>query len=167
MKDIVPSVVLKERKPRKRTYRKKKPRYSEKLTKTRELVADGFSLKKALELAGYAPSTVKHNANLYLKKLDLDELKRGLKINTALSGFKALKVLDELMVSAEKDSDKIKAGDSVLRAGKTHLVKDETPPSYTFILQTIEGQTVNLNAPTKKTDEIIDITSEKDEEDNS
>lgn len=93
------------------------------LAETKALVKEGYSLKMAMKIAGYSPSTIQKKASEYLKKLSLDELRKGLKIQTALSTFKAFKVLDEKMEDAEKDSDQIKAADAVLRSGKTFLTR--------------------------------------------
>jgi hypothetical protein len=42
----------------------------------------------------------------------------------------------------EKDSDKVRAADAILKAGKTHLGKDEAPPRIVFHFQTIDKQLV-------------------------
>ncbi|NIO19206.1 MAG: hypothetical protein GTN76_00245 [Candidatus Aenigmarchaeota archaeon] len=80
----------------------------------KKTVLGRIQLKKAMELAGYSPSTIEHNANLYMKKLDLDELRRGLGIKAALSGTKAFKVLDEEM-DGKEPNDRIKVADVALK----------------------------------------------------
>ena len=142
--------------------RKKGKTDSPRLTEMKGLVKEGYSLKKAMELAGYAPSTIQKKASEYLKKLDLDELKKGLKIETALSSYKAFKTLNEKMTNAEKDGDQIRAADAVLKAGKVYLTKEPGDTTLVFQLQTIQGEQIILNAPGKP-DETIDIEPEIEE----
>ena len=92
-------------------------------------------------------------------------MRKGLKVQTALSSHKAFKVLDEMMDNAGKDGDKIKAADAVLRSGKTYLGRDPGDTTIVFQLQTIKGERVFLNSPSKL--DAIDVNSELDEEDKS
>jgi hypothetical protein len=165
MKKIVPGVVLRGAKAGKRKYnRRKEPKLSEKMVKTKELIQEGYALKKAMELAGYAPSTIEHNASLYMDKLDLNELKYGIKISTALSSIKALKKLDEKMDTAVKDQDQIRAADSVLKAGKIHLQTESVPPKIIFRAQTINMEMINqLKTKPEFQDNIIDIEPQESE----
>jgi len=48
------------------------------------------------------------------------------------------------MTSAEKEGDQIKAADAVLRASKTFLADSSGDTTYTFVCQTIAGETINL-----------------------
>jgi hypothetical protein len=66
------------------------------------------------------------------------------------------------MTSAEKDGDQIKAADAVLRASKTFLAESSGDTTYTFVCQTIAGETVNLNIP-QKPDRVIDVEPETEE----
>lgn len=114
---------------------------SEKAYEDKRTVLGRIQLKKAMELAGYSPSTIEHKANLYMKKLDLDELRRGLGIKAALSGIKAFKVLDEGM-DGKEPKDRIKAADAALKAGKIHLGKEEVPTQVNWFFQTNIDKTI-------------------------
>lgn len=141
---------------------KKKRQLTERMKKTLALVKEGYSLRRAMIEAGYSETTAQKKASEYLRRLDLDELRKGLKVQTALSSHKAFKVLDEMMDNAGKDGDKIKAADAVLRSGKTYLERDPGDTTIVFQLQTIKGEKIFLNSPAKP--DAIDINSEKDEE---
>jgi hypothetical protein len=149
----------KTKKPKKS--KKKKPP-TERMTKTLALVKEGYSLKRAMIEAGYSPMTAQKKSAEYLRKLDLDELRKGLRVQTALSSHKAFKVLNEMMDESEKDGDKIKAADCVLRSGRTFLEIEPGDTTIVFQLQTVKGQTIYLNTP-QESDEIIDVAPEKEE----
>jgi len=150
---------MKRKKPKK----KKKPP-TERMAKTMALVKDGFSIKRAMIEAGYSPMTAQKKGAEYLRRLDLTEIKRGLRIQNAISSIKAQKVLSEKMTSAEKEGDQIKAADAVLRASKTFLAESSGDTTYTFVCQTITGETINLGIPQKPDGiEVIDVEPETEE----
>ncbi len=98
MNEITPGLILKEKKTTKRlTINKWEKRLTPRTEKTKELVKEGYSIKKALESAGYAQSTFNSRYRQYLEKLDLPELLRGLKQGSTILNYKAIKVLDEEM----------------------------------------------------------------------
>jgi hypothetical protein len=145
----------------KKNNKQKKSKPTEKMVKTVALVKEGYSLKRAMLEAGYSAKTVEKKASEYMKRLDLGELKRGLRIQNALSSYKAHRILDEKMTSAEKNGDQIKAADAVLRASKTFLAESSGDTTYTFVCQTITGQTINLGIPQKSDEqEVIDLEPE-------
>jgi hypothetical protein len=111
------------------------------MEKTKARVREGFSIKKALELAGYSQSTINSNWKDYLIKLDLPELLRGLKHGSALLNYKAIKVLGEEM-DKENSRERIRAADVAVKMGKLHLGQDEAPPRIVFQFQTIDKQLV-------------------------
>jgi len=148
----------------KRSNKKKKLKLTEKMEKTIAFVKEGYSLRRAMLEAGYSPTTAQKKSGEYLRRLDLDELRKGLKIHNAVSGIKAFKVLDDKMDNAEKETDQIKAADAVLRAGRIYLGKEELPTTMTCVFQTFKDTTIDMTPP-EKPDEIIDVNSDGDEGD--
>ncbi|NIS59892.1 MAG: hypothetical protein GTO13_04045, partial [Proteobacteria bacterium] len=121
MKTLVPGVILKEKKAMKRrTKNKGEKRLTSRMDTTRELVKEGDSIRKALELAGYVQSTVNSRYRQYIEKPDLPELLRGLKHGSAILNYKAIKVLDEEK-DKENASERIRAADVAVKMGKLHL----------------------------------------------
>jgi len=78
MKAVVLKVMLRERKFNNRRLKKRRNRLTPRMERTKELVKEGYSVKKAMELVGYAQSTINSSWQHYLTKLDLPELLRGL-----------------------------------------------------------------------------------------
>ena len=142
MKETVPNLILKEKKAMKRRKIKKgEKRQTPRMEKTKELIKEGFSIKKALELAGYSQSTINSRYRQYLERLDLPELLRGLKQGSALLNYKAMKVLDEEM-DKENSRERIRAADVAVKMGKLHLGEDKAPPRIVVQLQSIDKQLV-------------------------
>ncbi len=136
MKAILPGVMLKEKKTMKgRTKKKKERRLTSRMEKTKGLVKEGYSIKKAMELAGYAQTTINTHYKNLLDKLDLPELLRGLKPASAILNYKAIKVLDEEM-DKENSRERIRAADVAVKMGKLHLGEDKAPPVIKFHSQT-------------------------------
>jgi len=149
---------MKTKKPK-----KKKPP-TEKMAKTLALVKEGYSLKRAMIEAGYSPMTAQKKGAEYLRRLDLTEIKRGLRIQNAISSIKAQKVLSEKMTSAKREGDQIKAADAVLRASKNFLADSSGDTTYVFIAQTINGETINLGIPQKPDGiGVIDVEPQREE----
>lgn len=135
------------------------------LAETRKLFKEGYSIKRAMLEAGYSPSTVKKKAWEYLRRMDIDELKKGLRIQAALTSHKAYKVLNDKLDTAERDKDVIDAADAVLKSAKTFLGKDDTPTTLVWAFQTFQGDTtIEMTSP-EKPDEIIDVGKEPQKED--
>ena len=142
MRTIVPSVMFKEKKAMKRrNTNKREKRLTPRMEKTKELVKEGYSIKKALELAGYSQSTINSRYRQYLERLDLPELLRGLKHGSAILNYKALKVLGEEM-DKENSRELIRAADVAVKMGKLHLGQDEPPPKIVFRFQTFKKRLV-------------------------
>jgi DNA-binding NarL/FixJ family response regulator len=76
---------MKKMKMPKQSNKTRKSKPTEKMVKTVALVKEGYSLKRAMLEAGYSPKTVEKKASEYMKRLDLGELKRGLRIQNAIS----------------------------------------------------------------------------------
>jgi hypothetical protein len=152
MKEVIPKVMLRERKSRKRRIKKRRNRRTPRMERTKDLIKEGYSVKKAMELAGYSESTINSSWKDYLIRLDLPELLRGLKHGSAILNYKAIKVLDEEM-DKEDSRERIRAADVSVKMGKLHLGEDKAPPRIVIHLQTIDKQLVIEGAGGERTDE--------------
>jgi hypothetical protein len=142
MKTIIPNMLLREKKSiRKRTKEKRAKRLTPRMERTRKLVKEGYSIKKAMELAGYGKSTIDSSWQDYLVKPDLPELLRDLKQGSAILNYKAIKVLGE-ETDREDSRERIRAADVAVKMGKLHLGEDKAPPRIVFQFQTIDKQLV-------------------------
>jgi len=142
MKPVIPGLMMREKKAVKgRKIKKEEKKLTPRMVKTKELIKEGYSIKKALELAGYSQSTINSRYRQYLEKLDLPELLRGLKHGSAILNYKVIRVLDEEM-DKENSRERIRAADVAVKMGKLHLGKDEAPPKIVFHFQTIDKQLV-------------------------
>ncbi len=142
IKAIVPGEILREKKAiKRRKIKKREKRLTPRMEKTKELVREGYSIRKAMEIAGYSQNTINSRYRQYLEKLDLPELLRGLKPASAILNYKVIKVLDEEM-DKENSRERIRAADVAVKMGKLHLGEDKAPPKIVFQFQTIDKQLI-------------------------
>jgi hypothetical protein len=145
MKKIVEGVILKDsvpvkKPPRKNPAKKLTPRQE----KMKELVAEGYSPEKAMELAGYSPNTIKGHLSEYRNKISDPELWNVFKRKSVERGMEALDILGGEL-HGEKSSDRIRSGDSLLRNVKTVAKDGPSEPVINFHFQTID-KAILLNA---------------------
>ena len=134
---------------KKRKVKKRDKSLTPRMEKTKALVKEGFSIRKAMELAGYAKSTISSHYKELLDRLDLPELLRGLKPATAILNYKAIRVLDEEM-DKENSRERIRAADVAVKMGKLHLGQDEAPPRIVYQFQTNIDKAVLVNTGEQK-----------------
>lgn len=145
MNTIVPGILLKDKKNiPSRKIKSNEGRVYKKRDVLENLIIEGYSEDKAMELAGYSEKNIQRNRSVILGGVNYDRLRLALKPGVIVINHMAIKVAKKQM--EEKDIRVQAYGAKIaVDMGKLHLADDKSPTSITFSFQTIQAENVQVN----------------------
>ena len=127
----------------------------DKQTRLIDYLKQGYAPNKAMDLAGYSQSTIKHAQSQILRNIDTDALFGALKVKAVWACHQAYAVVQDAINPDNDIKTRTYGAKLAFDAAKVFLAQDKAPTQINFHFQTIKDQsTKNVQININKNSEI-------------